>query len=100
MIVGQTERMNRLSQFSAFCATLMILSGCRTVTDMVESNLPEPHSGRRRSSSACGHRKPISTAEDIEPRRRAYPVVAKGTALRLVAFKSPVRTRSSLQCLW
>ena len=38
--------MNRLSQFSAFCATLMILSGCSTVTDMVESNLPEPHSGR------------------------------------------------------
>ena len=38
--------MNRLSQFSAFCATLMILSGCSTVTDMVESNLPEPHAGR------------------------------------------------------
>jgi len=38
--------MNRLSQFSAFCATLMVLSGCSTVTDMVESNLPEPHSGR------------------------------------------------------
>ncbi len=38
--------MNRLSQFSAFCATLMILSGCSTVTDMVTSNLPEPHSGR------------------------------------------------------
>jgi hypothetical protein len=38
--------MNRLSQFSAFCATLMILTGCSTVTDMVESNLPEPHSGR------------------------------------------------------
>ena len=38
--------MNRLSQFSAFCATLMGLSGCSTVTDMVESNLPESHSGR------------------------------------------------------
>ena len=38
--------MNRLSQFSAFCATLMILSGCSTVTDMVTSNLPEAHSGR------------------------------------------------------
>ena len=38
--------MNRLSQFSASCAALMILSGCSTVTEMVESNLPEPHSGR------------------------------------------------------
>src|SRR5207244_7369755 len=38
--------MNRLSQFSAFCVTLMILSGCSTVTDMVTSNLPEPHAGR------------------------------------------------------
>src|SRR5712664_3343341 len=38
--------MNRLSQFSAFCATVMILSGCSTVTDMVTSNLPEPHAGR------------------------------------------------------
>src|SRR5438094_9483962 len=38
--------MNRLSQVSAFCATLMILSGCSTVTDMVTSNLPEPHAGR------------------------------------------------------
>ena len=38
--------MNRLSQFSAFCATLMILSGCSTVTDMVTSNMPEGHSGR------------------------------------------------------
>ena len=38
--------MNRLSQFSVFCATLMIVSGCSTVTDMVKSNLPEGHSGR------------------------------------------------------
>jgi lipoprotein-anchoring transpeptidase ErfK/SrfK len=38
--------MNRLSQFSALCATLIILSGCSTVTDMVTSNLPESHSGR------------------------------------------------------
>ena len=38
--------MNRLSQFSAFCATLMILSGCSTVTEMVTSNIPEGHSGR------------------------------------------------------
>jgi lipoprotein-anchoring transpeptidase ErfK/SrfK len=38
--------MSRLSQFSALCATLLILSACSTVTDMVTSNLPEPHSGR------------------------------------------------------
>jgi lipoprotein-anchoring transpeptidase ErfK/SrfK len=38
--------MNRLSQFSAPCAMLLILSGCSSVTDMVTSNLPESHSGR------------------------------------------------------
>jgi lipoprotein-anchoring transpeptidase ErfK/SrfK len=38
--------MNRFSQSSALCATVMILSGCSTVTDMVTSNLPERHSGR------------------------------------------------------
>jgi lipoprotein-anchoring transpeptidase ErfK/SrfK len=38
--------MNRFSQSSALCATVMILSGCSTVTDMVTSNLPEHHSGR------------------------------------------------------
>src|SRR5215472_1035042 len=38
--------MNRLSQISALCATLMILSGCSTVTDMVTSNMPESHCGR------------------------------------------------------
>jgi lipoprotein-anchoring transpeptidase ErfK/SrfK len=38
--------MNRLSQFPALGATLIILSGCSTVTDMVTSNLPESHSGR------------------------------------------------------
>ena len=38
--------MKRLSQFYVLCATLMIVSGCSTVTDMVESNLPESHSGR------------------------------------------------------
>ena len=38
--------MNRVSEFSALCGTLMILSGCSTVTDMVTSNLPESHSGR------------------------------------------------------
>jgi lipoprotein-anchoring transpeptidase ErfK/SrfK len=38
--------MNRLSQFSGLCVVLVFLSGCSTVTDMVTSNLPEPHTGR------------------------------------------------------
>jgi lipoprotein-anchoring transpeptidase ErfK/SrfK len=38
--------MDRLSQFSALCVTLMILSGCSTVSDMVTSNIPESRSGR------------------------------------------------------
>jgi lipoprotein-anchoring transpeptidase ErfK/SrfK len=38
--------MNRLSQFCALSATLIALSSCSTVTDMVTSNLPERHSGR------------------------------------------------------
>ena len=38
--------MGRLLQFCPLCATLIILSGCSTVTDMVTSNLPESHSGR------------------------------------------------------
>jgi lipoprotein-anchoring transpeptidase ErfK/SrfK len=38
--------MNRLSQFYALGATLMALSGCSTVTEMITSNLPERHSGR------------------------------------------------------
>jgi lipoprotein-anchoring transpeptidase ErfK/SrfK len=38
--------MNRLSQFCALAATLAVLSGCSTVTEMVTSNLPEKHSGR------------------------------------------------------
>ena len=38
--------MNRFSQSFALCATVMILSGCSTVTDMVTSKLPERHSGR------------------------------------------------------
>ena len=38
--------MNGLSQFAALSATLLILCGCSTVTDMVTSNLPEGHSGR------------------------------------------------------
>jgi lipoprotein-anchoring transpeptidase ErfK/SrfK len=40
--------MNRLSQFCALGATLVVLSGCGTVTDLVTSNLPERHSGRPR----------------------------------------------------
>src|SRR5215467_12294700 len=38
--------MNRFSEFFALCASLMILSGCSTLTDLVTSNLPERHSGR------------------------------------------------------
>ena len=38
--------MNRLSKLSSLCATLITLSGCSTMTDMVTSHLPESHSGR------------------------------------------------------
>jgi lipoprotein-anchoring transpeptidase ErfK/SrfK len=38
--------MNRFARLSAFWATLVTLTGCSTVTDMVSSNLPESHSGR------------------------------------------------------
>jgi lipoprotein-anchoring transpeptidase ErfK/SrfK len=38
--------MNRLSKFCALAATLIALSGCGTVSDLVTSNLPEAHSGR------------------------------------------------------
>jgi len=38
--------MNRLSQFFALGATLMVLNSCSTVTDLVTSHLPESHSGR------------------------------------------------------
>src|SRR5437867_12029457 len=38
--------MNRFSQLYALGATLMALSGCSTVTDLITSNLPETHSGR------------------------------------------------------
>jgi lipoprotein-anchoring transpeptidase ErfK/SrfK len=38
--------MNALSQFAALSTTLLILSGCSTMTEMVTSNLPESHSGR------------------------------------------------------
>ena len=38
--------MNRLSQFCALWATVIIFGGCSTVTDMVTTNLPESHSGR------------------------------------------------------
>lgn len=36
---------NRFSQFSTLC-TIVGLSGCSTMTDLVTSNLPESHSGR------------------------------------------------------
>src|SRR5207237_10565772 len=38
--------MNRFSQFCALGATLMALSSCSTVNDLITSNLPEGHSGR------------------------------------------------------
>jgi lipoprotein-anchoring transpeptidase ErfK/SrfK len=38
--------MNRLSQFLALVTTITALSGCSTVTEMVESNMPEKHTGR------------------------------------------------------
>ena len=38
--------MNPLLRFCALCATVIILSSCSTVTDMVMSNLPASHSGR------------------------------------------------------
>jgi lipoprotein-anchoring transpeptidase ErfK/SrfK len=37
---------NRLSQFCALGASLVALSSCSTMTDLVTSNLPESHSGR------------------------------------------------------
>ena len=44
--LGLIPIMNRLSQFCALAATLEVLSGCGTVSDLVTSNLPERHSGR------------------------------------------------------
>jgi lipoprotein-anchoring transpeptidase ErfK/SrfK len=38
--------MKGFSQFSALWATVIFLSGCSTLTDMVTSNLPGSHSGR------------------------------------------------------
>ena len=38
--------MNRFLQFCALSATLMGLSNCSTVNEMITSNLPESHSGR------------------------------------------------------
>ena len=38
--------MNRLSQFCTLGATLIALSSCSTMTDLVTSKLPESHSGR------------------------------------------------------
>ena len=38
--------MHRLSQFCALASTIVALTGCSTVSDLVTSNLPEAHSGR------------------------------------------------------
>jgi len=38
--------MKRFSQFFALVPTLVVLSGCSTVSDLITSNLPESHSGR------------------------------------------------------
>jgi lipoprotein-anchoring transpeptidase ErfK/SrfK len=38
--------MNRISQVSALCLTVMTFCGCSTVTDMITSNLPQGRSGR------------------------------------------------------
>jgi lipoprotein-anchoring transpeptidase ErfK/SrfK len=38
--------MNRFSQFFALAPTLVVFSGCSTVSDLITSNLPESHSGR------------------------------------------------------
>ena len=91
---------NRLSQFCAFGTFLMTLSGCSTVTEMVESNMPDRHSGRpsiavslraqeaylyrgshrvassRISSGREGYRTPIGrfrvTRKDIDHRSSLY----------------------------
>jgi len=72
--------MNRLSQFSAFFAALIILSSCSTVTDMVTSNLPESHSGRPsivvslRAQEAYLYRGGHKTASSrISSGREGYP---------------------------
>jgi lipoprotein-anchoring transpeptidase ErfK/SrfK len=91
---------NRLLQLLALGATLMVLSGCGTMTDMVTSNLPEKHAGRPRivvnlraqeaylyrgknrtassriSSGREGHRTPIGNFQvirkDIDHRSSLY----------------------------
>jgi hypothetical protein len=37
---------NRLALSGALCALLTILTGCSTVTEMVQANIPDRHSGR------------------------------------------------------
>ena len=64
------------------------------MTDLITSNLPESHSGRAsivvslRAQEAYLYRGENRTAVVAQ-----YPVVAKDTALRLVAFRSSVRTK-------
>jgi hypothetical protein len=45
-LMSSEPMMNRFSQFCALGATLVALSSCSTVNDLVTSNLPERHSGR------------------------------------------------------
>jgi len=71
----------------------MIVSGCSTVTDMVTSNIPESHSGQPSIVVSLRAQEAYLYRAGIEPRRRAYPVDAKDTALRLAAFRSSVRTK-------
>ena len=75
--------MNRLSQSSAFCATVMILSGCSTVTDMVTSNLPERHSGR--PSIAVSLR-----AQEVYLYRGGYRIASSRISSGREGYRTPV----------
>jgi hypothetical protein len=83
---------NGLSQFCSLCATLMILSGCGTMTDMVTSHIPESHSGRPsivvslRAQEAYLYRAGHRTASSrISSGREGYrtPVVALKSSVRI-----------------
>ena len=64
--------MNRLSQFLAFVTTIAALSGCSTVTEMVESNLPEKHTGRPSIVVDLGEQEAYLYREGTEPRRPGF----------------------------
>ena len=71
-----------------------MVSGCSSVTDMVTSNLLGGSFGSSVDRSELAGAGSLSPPrKGIEPRRRAYPVDAKDTGLRSVAFKSSVKTR-------